>query len=94
MNESPEHEHQLNLAVRDAVARNSTISVLQLQHASIKGTQIVDGLGQTLHWEFVAKLVREQNCGRALAARTRRRQAGCRLRPPSALDSGSVNDSR
>jgi hypothetical protein len=66
MKKSAEQEHQLKLAIRDEVAKNPVISVLQLQGALHKrGFKTAEG--NPLHWHYLAKLVRKLNRERAMA---------------------------
>lgn len=66
MIKTTEQEHQLKLAIRDIVARNPLISVVQLQNA-LKSKGFKTARGNPLDWRYVAKLVRKLNREKALA---------------------------
>lgn len=66
MRKSAEQEHQIRLAIRDVVARNPLISVLQLQSV-LKERGFKTAEGNALHWHYLAKLVRKLNREKALA---------------------------
>lgn len=73
MRKSAEQEHKLKLAIRDAIARNPLISVLQLQNALYKsGFHTAEG--NPLNWHYLAKLVRKLNREKALAVDTQKIQ--------------------
>jgi hypothetical protein len=61
-----EQEHQLKLAIRDVIARNPIISVVQLQNA-LKARGFVTAAGNPLDWVYVSKLVRKLNREKAMA---------------------------
>jgi hypothetical protein len=61
-----EQEHQIKLAIRDVVARNPLISVVQLQNA-LKERGFITANGNALDWVYVSKLVRKLNREKALA---------------------------
>lgn len=61
-----EQEQQLKLAIRNEVARNPVVSVVQLQNALKKrGFQTANG--NPLDWRYVSKLLRKLNREKALA---------------------------
>ncbi len=66
MRKSLDQELQIKLAIRDVVARNPLISVLQLQSV-LKERGFKTAEGNPLHWHYVAKLVRKLNREKALA---------------------------
>ena len=66
MKKSPEQEPQLKLAIRNEIARNPLISVLQLQGA-LKERGFKTSEGNPLLWHYPAKLVRKLNREKALA---------------------------
>lgn len=66
MRKSTEQEHQISLAIRDVIARNPMISVLQLQ-AVLKERGFKTAEGNPLHWHYLAKLVRKLNREKVIA---------------------------
>jgi hypothetical protein len=61
-----EQEHQVKLAIRNELARNPIISVVQLQNA-LKERGFQTAQGNPLDWRYVSKLVRKLNREKALA---------------------------
>jgi hypothetical protein len=61
-----EQEHQLKLAIRDAIARNPLMSVVQLQDA-LKERGFKTAQGNPLDWRYVSRLVRKLNREKALS---------------------------
>jgi hypothetical protein len=66
MRKSAEQEQQVKLAIRDEIARNPIVSVLQLQER-LKKRGFQTAQGNPLDWHYVAKLVRKLNREKALA---------------------------
>jgi hypothetical protein len=61
-----EQEHLLKLAIRNEIARNPIISVVQLQNA-LKEHGFQTAQGNPLDWRYVSKLVRKLNREKAIA---------------------------
>jgi hypothetical protein len=66
-----EQEYQLKLAIRNEVARNPLISVVQLQKA-LKERGFQTANGNPLDWVYVSKLVRKLNREKTLAVDTQK----------------------
>jgi arginine repressor len=61
-----EQEHQLKLAIRNELARNPIISVVQLQNA-LKERGFKTTQGNPLDWRYVSKILRKLNREKAMA---------------------------
>lgn len=69
MIKTAEQEQQLKLAIRNEVARNPLISVVQLQNA-LKERGFKTANGNPLDWVYISKLVRKLNREKAIAVET------------------------
>jgi hypothetical protein len=66
-----EQEHRLKLAIRNEVARNPIISVVQLQNV-LKERGLKTAKGNPLDWRYVSKLVRKLNREKAMTVDQRK----------------------